>query len=80
MQSVDPLKEPTLHTETQWLLLKLGNDMGLDVWVARNDRSREYNGFRFTDLPRLKAELPLQFDEITNRTIRLIDVLWLKGN
>jgi hypothetical protein len=54
--------------------------MGLDVWVARNDRSRDWNGHRFTDLPRLRAELPLQFDEATNRTIELIDVLWLKGN
>jgi hypothetical protein len=25
-------------------------------------------------------ELPLQFDEATNRTIELIDVLWLRGN
>jgi hypothetical protein len=24
--------------------------------------------------------LPLQFDEVTNRTIELIDVLWLRGN
>ena len=45
-------KEPTAHTEIQWNLLKLGNDMGLDVWVARNDRSRDWNGHRFTDLPR----------------------------
>jgi len=37
-------------------------------------------GHRFADLPRLKEELPLQFDEATNRTIELIDVLWLKGN
>jgi predicted RNA-binding protein len=73
-------REPTAHTELQWSLLKLGNDMGLDVWVARNDRSRDWNGHRFTDLPRLRADLPLQFDEATNRTIELIDVLWLKGN
>src|SRR5436305_14524601 len=26
------------------------------------------------------AELPTQFNEATNRTIELIDVLWLKGN
>lgn len=71
---------PTAHEEMQWLLLKLGNDMGLDIWVARNDRSREVNGHRFTDLPRLKDELPLQFDDVTNRTIELIDVLWLRGN
>lgn len=73
-------REPSLHTEVQWLLLKLGNDMGLDVWVANNDRSREFNGHRFCDLPRMKQELPLQFDAATNRTIELIDVLWLKGN
>ena len=26
------------------------------------------------------AELPTQFNEATNHTIELIDVLWLKGN
>jgi hypothetical protein len=28
----------------------------------------------------LKKSLPLQFDEVTNQTIELIDVLWLRGN
>jgi predicted RNA-binding protein len=79
-ETVGPGKQPTSHTEIQWLLLRLGNDMGLDVWVARNDRGREVHGHRFAELPRLKDELPLQFDEATNRTIELIDVLWLKGN
>jgi len=32
--------------------------MGLDVWVARNDRNREFNGKKFTELPRLKVDLP----------------------
>lgn len=73
-------KEPTAHTEIQWTLLKLGSDIGLDVWVARNDRGREWKGQRFSDLPRLRTELPHQFDEATNRTVELIDVLWLKGN
>lgn len=73
-------KEATAHTEIQWQLLKLGNDMGLDIWAARNDRGRSYNGNRYADLPRMKQELPLQFDEATNKTIELIDVLWLKGN
>ncbi len=78
-QKVEP-QEITAHTEIQWLLLKLGSDMGLDVWVARNDRGREVRGHRFSDIPRLKKSLPLQFDEVTNRTIELIDVLWLQGN
>jgi len=76
----EDVKEPKVHSEIQWLLLKLGCDMGLDVWVARNDRGRAVNGNRFSKLPRLKTELPLQFDDATNRTIELIDVLWLQGN
>jgi predicted RNA-binding protein len=73
-------RAPRDHEDIQWLLLKLGSDMGFDVWVARNDRGRQLKGPRFAELPKLKTELPLQFDEATNRTIELIDVLWLKGN
>jgi hypothetical protein len=73
-------KEVRAHTEIQWLLLKLGNDMGMDVWVARNDRNQSFGGHGFAAIPRLKRSLPLQFDEATTRTIELIDVLWLKGN
>lgn len=72
--------EATPHTEIQALLLHLGSDMGLDVWVARNDRSKEWNGSKLGQFPRIKSELPLQFDEATTKTIELIDVLWLKGN
>jgi predicted RNA-binding protein len=74
------IKEPKDHTEIQWLLLKLGSDMGFHVWVARNDRGKEYRGKKFSDMNKLKKSLPLQFDEATNRTIELIDVLWLQGN
>lgn len=80
IEASETFKEPRLHTEIQWLLLKLGNDMGLDVWVANNDRSQGVNGYKFTDLPHLKKELPLQFDAATTQIIKLIDVLWLKGN
>lgn len=76
----DLTKEPRDHEEIQRLLLKLGSDMGFDVWVARNDRGRQLKGRTSGELPKLKTELPLQFDEATNRTIELIDVLWLKGN
>jgi hypothetical protein len=74
------VREPAAHTEIQWLLLKLGSDMGFSVWVARNDKSRSYNGNRFSDLPALRSALPLQFDDATNKTIELIDVLWLSKN
>lgn len=68
----------TTHEEMQWLLLKLGSDMGLDVWVARNDRNKQYNGMTFSSIPNICKELPRQFDEATNKTIELIDVLWLQ--
>lgn len=73
-------KKPKEHTEIQWLLLKLGSDMGFDLWVARNDKTKAWNGKKFNAFAKLKAELPLQFDDATNKTIELIDVLWLKGN
>jgi hypothetical protein len=76
----EPAPRDSAHTEIQWLLLKLGSDMGLDVWVARNDRNREYKGKRLADIPRMKKELPLKFDPVTNKTIELIDVLWVRAN
>ena len=71
---------PSLHTEIQWRLLQLGAAMGFDVWVARNDRHRAWQGQPFSDVPRLRREFPRQFDEAISRTIQMIDVLWLQGN
>jgi hypothetical protein len=39
--SFDARTGASVHTEMQWLLLKLGSDMGLDVWVAKNDKNEE---------------------------------------
>lgn len=73
--------EATEHTKIQWLLLKLGNDMGLDVWVAKNDRNKGVGGQKFTDLPLLKKQFPITFfHDATDRIVQLIDVVWLKGN
>ena len=71
---------PTKHTEIQYELLMLGIDMGFDVWVARNDKSKAWKGVTFSTIPKLVPELPTQFNDATNKTIELIDVLWLKGN
>ncbi len=77
----DEDKQPSyLHTEIQYHLLKVGSDIGLDVWVARNDRSREFNGTVLGTIPRMAMSLPTQFNDPTQKTIELIDVLWLKGN
>jgi hypothetical protein len=70
----------TRHTEIQYQLLQLGVDLGLDTWVAKNDRSRAYKGVVLGKLPRMIDTLPTQFNEATTRTVELIDVLWLKGH
>jgi predicted RNA-binding protein len=70
----------TRHTEIQYELLRLGTEMGLDIWVARNDRGRKWNGTLLGTMPRMLDQLPTQFNEATTRTIELIDVLWLSGN
>jgi len=73
-------EEVSQHVEIQYLLLKLGSEMGLDIWVARNDRSKVCNGQMLGGLSGMVEELPTQFNDATQKTIELIDVLWLKGN
>lgn len=70
----------TTHEEIQWLLLNLGSQMGLDVWVAKNDRNKNFNGNKFQEIKNIRNDLPRQFDEATNKTIEMIDVLWLQGD
>ena len=46
---------------------------------AKNDRSKAYNNVSFESMPQIISELPTQFNVATQKTIELIDVLWLKG-
>lgn len=73
-------EEYVTHEEIQWLLLYVGQQMGLDLWVANNDRNKSFEDNYFRDLTKIRDSLPVQFDRATNRTIELIDVLWLHGN
>jgi hypothetical protein len=77
---VEPAKDASAHTELQWFVLTFGSEPRLDLWVARNDRGRSYRGRAFADLPRLRTDLPRQFDKLTQLAIELIDVLWLRSN
>jgi hypothetical protein len=71
-------RTPTKHGPIQGKLVTLGRDLGLDVWVAANDRGVAYEGQRLGDLSveRLPSGLP---DEVRRR-IALIDVIWLRRN
>jgi hypothetical protein len=76
----DETKTPSDHLRLQANLLAIGAEMGLDVWVARNDRGRVYEGQPLGEFENMLDDLPTQFNEATQATIELIDVLWLKGN
>lgn len=78
--SVTQAQSGVTHEEIQWLLLHIGEQMGLDLWVANNDRHKSFDGNEFSNFSRLRNSLPIQFDEATNKTVELIDVLWLQGN
>jgi predicted RNA-binding protein len=80
-ESLPDARRETEHTEIQYKLLKLGSDIGYDVWVARNDKGKAWRGRAFSDIPRLKRELPVLFDRDTQENIvEYIDALWLKGS
>ncbi|MHB8102204.1 MAG: hypothetical protein ACYDEF_08525 [Methanosarcina sp.] len=49
------------HTKIQYYLLNLGSKMGLNVWVAKNDRSKAHNNISFESIPQMISELPTQF-------------------
>ena len=53
--------------------------MGLGKRVDRCREREPCEGKRISDIPRLTAELPLQFDDPRNKTIELIDALWVYG-
>ncbi len=71
------LEEENMHTKIQYLLMKIGKSLGYDVIAASNDRTKSYDGekFSFTSLPKLPD---LDIDDDVNKTVNLIDVLWLK--
>lgn len=72
--------EAVSHEEIEWLLLKLGSEMDFDVWLAKNDRSKIFKDQVLGQMPRVIDKLPAHFDSMSNKTVELIDVLWLDGS
>ena len=70
----------TDHTRVQHQLLELGRALGFTPWVTPDDRSKQLDASTaLSDLPEVTSQLPSQFNEATNKTIRHIDVMWLDG-
>jgi type II restriction enzyme len=70
------LENDQSHTQVQGWLRDLGASLGYRVWIANNDKGREYAGGKLGD--HCLTELP-QFIRSSPAcdTIALIDVLWL---
>ena len=68
--------EENEHLRMQFLLTDIGHDLGYDVFVAINDRSKSLNGrsLQFLTLPVLP---PMDFPPDVARTVSLIDVIWI---
>ena len=70
--------EELSHTQIQWMLGKFGQQIGYQVWIAANDRNKEYKGKKLGEISIDK--LPsLALDDDFQKAIELIDVVLLKG-
>lgn len=62
----------------QALIAQIGAQMGMSIWIPRNDRASVVTEWKGDIKPVLEI-LPLNYDEVTLKTIEQIDILWLKG-
>jgi type II restriction enzyme len=76
---INEKEEKKLHSEMQYHLLKIGNALNYDVIAAKNDRSKSYNGNKFSFMS-LKGFPNLEVAKETLNTIKLIDIVWFEKN
>lgn len=71
-------KEQRDSIKIQAKLSEIGEKLGFKIWLPMSDRSRVLEIWKNNnDL--LLDDLPLVFDDTTLKTIKNIDVLWIKG-
>ncbi|MDD2813876.1 MAG: hypothetical protein PHF53_10750 [Bacteroidales bacterium] len=75
--SVEP-KEQRDSIKVQAKLSEIGEKLGFKIWLPMSDRARVLNIWQ-NNSDVLLEELPLVFDDTTLKTIKNIDVLWIKG-
>jgi len=69
-------KPDNLHTKIQYLLIKIGKFKNYDVWVAKNDLNKEYNGEKFNSL--CLNELSKFTNPEVLEIAQYVDVIWFK--
>jgi len=78
VESEEQEEEPQTHLRMQYFLVKIGVMEGYDVWVAKNDMNKEYNGEKFANL--CLNEIPQFSAPNVIRIAELIDCIWFKKN
>lgn len=62
----------------QAMLAKIGERMNLKIWLPRSDRQKILEIWHPEEKSCLLERLPLNYDDVTLRTIENIDVLWIR--
>jgi len=75
-----PFTEPPAvdHTHVQWVLAKVGRQLGCQVWIAANDQRRQWGGEQLGSLS-VPALPRLGLSPDSQRLVSMIDVVWLTG-
>jgi hypothetical protein len=74
----EPNAEPRQSYQIQAALAHIGAKMGFRIWVPRNDRQNILALVPPDKRNHFIEELPLNYDDLTLKTIEQIDVIWLK--
>ncbi|MDO8396405.1 MAG: hypothetical protein Q7T45_01140 [Bradyrhizobium sp.] len=65
--------------KVQALLARIGIEMGFRVWIPRNDRQAVLDQISSTLHGSFLNQLPLNYDDVTLKTIEQIDVIWMRN-
>jgi hypothetical protein len=77
-ESPEAKKTERESIKIQALLARIGAGMKFKVWIPANDRALVVNELRGDDSALLR-ELPMNYDEVTIKTIERIDVIWVQN-
>lgn len=69
-------EEDDIHLRIQYFLVKIGQMRGYDIWVAVNDRNKNYKGETLNSI--ILDELPHFAGPNVLRIAKSIDVIWFK--
>jgi predicted RNA-binding protein len=75
--SAGPVGEARESIRMQALLANIGAQMGMKIWMPRNNRAAALAQWQDNDNALIDV-LPLNYDETTIKTIEQIDVIWLR--